>query len=179
MGFIDSDDGFGVFSSVKKDYTQNIRNAESVDYKIKYDLINKKYSLKRLLDQLGIEYFGSNMYCPFHPDSLTGKPSAKYHEDSDLIYCFSESKVYSAYHALKLLMGKNMDEVFRSIWRGMSDSEKRSILESYGQDSEDEESCNPLWVQFKDVHEMFKFGKVSYRQHKNALYKIFNMMGEE
>lgn len=175
MGFIDGDDT----RVYKRDYSKNIRNADSVDFKIKYDLINKKYSLKRILDQLGIEYFGSNMFCPFHPDSLTGKPSAKYHEDSDLIYCFSESKVYSAYHALKLLVGRDMNAVFREIWREMSDEEKINVLESYGKSSEDEEFCNPVWENYREVHEMFKSGKVSYRQHKNALYKILNMMGEE
>lgn len=176
MGFIDADDGIG-YSSGEVKIERDLNNADAVDLNVRYNVINKKYSLRAILENLGIEYRGSNMYCPFHPDSLTGKPSAKYHEDTDLIYCFSESKVFSAYHALKLLMGKNMREVFRSVWMSMSDEEKKEALAEFGTDGAGEDIENPIWKKYEGVHKMFREGKVDFKKHKNALYKIFNIMG--
>jgi len=61
---------------------------------VKFEAINRKYSLKKLLKGAGLHPESQNMYCPFHDDELTGKPSAKYHPDTDKLYCFSESKMY-------------------------------------------------------------------------------------
>lgn len=144
-------------------------STDDIPVQIKYKVINDAYSLKSLLEGLGVKVGGSNIYCPFHPDEDTGKPSAKYHPDTDLLYCFSESKVYSAYHAIKLLYMKDIDAVFRELWGKMTPQQQREVMT--------EETAQgiiepPGWTQTKRVWTQFSLGAVTFKQHKNALYKI-------
>ena len=56
---------------------------------VKYEAINRKFNMGKLLTGLGYNINSQTMFCPFHADSLIGKPSAKYHSDTDILYCFS------------------------------------------------------------------------------------------
>ena len=193
MGLFDDDSGFGnkkeekqlVVTSVSDDkifkecdFDKSV--TEKINPLIKVEVINKRYNLGKLLTDLGLDISGSNMYCPFHPDEMTGKPSAKYHADTDLLYCFSENKMYSAYHAIKLLYGINIDKVFMDIWSKMSVDERHSIMDKYDGDTVEVVSVPSEWEKYKTlVLDKFRKGEVSYKQYKNALYKVLMIIGTE
>lgn len=68
-------------------------------------LINQNFPLT---DFINTE--SKTLYCPFHDDKTSGKPSAQIYKDTDGItrlYCFSENKQYSTYDYIKLILGKN------------------------------------------------------------------------
>jgi hypothetical protein len=152
---------------------------------IKFHAINIYFSennknMEKLLNDLGITTRGSNMYCPFHNDEETGKPSAKYHPDSDMVYCFSESKVYTAYHALKELYGMDMKKIFEEAWRNIPDHEKEELIRKYGDEDniDKREFIDPIWKSLPHVINQFMMGNVDLRKHKNALYKVMTMISE-
>lgn len=146
---------------------------------VKVEVINKRYNLGKLLENMGINISGSNMYCPFHPDEATGKPSAKYHKDTDLVYCFSENKMYSAYHAIKLLYGLDVNKVFMDAWAGMSLEERHSIMEKYDEGDSRIISVPSEWDKYKElVLDKFKHKEVTYKQYKNALYKVLMIVSQ-
>lgn len=150
---------------------------EDVSPLVKMDVINSRYNLGGLLRQLGHNLESSNLYCPFHPDELTGKPSAKYHADTDLLYCFSEHKMYSAYHALKLLYGIDTNKVFQDIWSKMTTQERAEVLDKRGEVAPSLQKQQSTWEFYKtNVLDQFKARKVDYRQYKNALYKVLMVM---
>ncbi len=144
-----------------------------------YNVINSKHSLKKLLLSLGIDFMGANIYCPFHPDEMTGKPSAKYHENDDTLYCFSEQKKYTSYHVLKLLYSMDIKKEFLKLWADLSDSERDNFLREFDPEGVDSgKFINPEWKRSVIVRGMFREGKVNFRQHKNALYKISTLIYE-
>lgn len=152
---------------------------------VKFHAINMYYSnnnrnMEKLLNDLDITTRGSNMYCPFHNDEITGKPSAKYHPESDMVYCFSESKVYTAYHALKILYGFDMNKIFKEAWLKLSDIDKEEILRKYGDEEniDKREFINPIWKELTPVLSQFMFGNVEFKKHKIALYKIMMMIAD-
>lgn len=152
---------------------------EKINPLVKVEVINKRYNLGKLLTNLGIDISGSNMYCPFHPDEMTGKPSAKYHSDSDKVYCFSENKSYSAYHAIKLLYGLNVDKVFMDIWKDMPLEERHELMDKYEGGNTEIVTMPSEWDKYSNtVLRMFRDGKVSFRQHKNALYKVLMLINK-
>lgn len=154
---------------------------QDVNPLVKYEVINKKFNMGKLLKGAGCDISNGIMYCPFHPDALTGKPSAKYHADTDLLYCFSESKMYSAYHALKILYGRDMNQIFKSVWSEMSKEDRDDILSKYDDSIKVEESDKEeeLWNKYIPILNNFKEGNINYTQFKNGLYKTFSMITEE
>lgn len=154
-------------------------------YQVKYYAINKFFSVKGrnmefLLNDLGIETRGSNMFCPFHDDDVGGKPSAKYHPDSDTLYCFTESKVFTAYHVLKILYAKDMNKIFEKVWENLTEEEQQDLLTKHGEDVRvtRREYISPIWLNLYEVLYKFKMGEVDFRQHKNALFKVLSMVSE-
>jgi hypothetical protein len=188
-------EGSIVDNPAEKAYTNNENsavNSNSYDFNnintgfnplVIYNAINKYYSMKKLLQDLELYWGQSSMYCPFHDDELTGKPSARYHEDSDSLYCFSEHKVYTAYHVLKLLYKDDIRIRFREAWANLSEQEREEILrefeDSEARDSDISKYVHPVWSGLRFVLEKFKTGEVNFRQHKNALRKVLKMMHEE
>jgi predicted Zn-dependent protease with MMP-like domain len=155
-------------------------------YQLKYHSVNRFFSVKgrdmeTLLNDLGIETRGSNMYCPFHNDELGGKPSAKYHPESDTVYCFSESKLFTSYHVLKDLYGKDMGKVFKKVWNELSEEEKEELLGKYGEGVEvdSKENISPIWRGLSNVLNQFRENNVEFNKHKNALYKIMKLIYED
>lgn len=149
---------------------------------IKVEVINAKYNLGQLLIGLGCDLSGSNVYCPFHPDEMTGKASAKYHADTDRLYCFSENKSYSAYHAIKLLYGLDIDRVFTEAWMELPIEKRHELMDKYDDEKGNMDSLPPEWVQYKEaILDKFKEGQVTFAQYKNALYKVLGIiyMAEE
>ncbi len=147
-----------------------------------YNVINYYYSLKQLLIDYGVKVRTANMFCPFHADKSTGKPSAKYFEKDDSLWCFSESKKYTAYHALKLLYNADMKERFSLAWSQIPLADREKLLRDYGNNSNSYKASryvNSIWTQLKFVWEKFSLGEVTFAQHKNALYKIFSIIAEE
>ena len=146
---------------------------------VKVDVINHYFKLSDLLREYGCYIDGSTMYCPFHDDDITGKPSAKYHSDTDLLYCFSENKVYSSYHALKILFGKDVNLIFKKIWSTLSKEERLSYIGKHDEKVKDVVVEDTGWEYYnKNVLSTFKVGKVSYEQYKNALYKVLSLIQE-
>lgn len=192
MGLLDVD-GFGeskpmerVVIKPEQVFQENAFDSLTVDKVsslVKYDVINKHYNLKKLLNDLGIQTEGSNIYCPFHPDEMTGKPSAKYHPDTDLLYCFSENKVYSAFHAIKLLYSIEVDKVFNDLWSKMSRVEKMEALDKHEGSERGKDSVTHVskeWENYRDnVLSLFKQGRVTFRQYKNALHKVFVLLSQD
>ena len=146
---------------------------------VKFEAINRKFNLGKLLKGYGLNIDQQTMYCPFHDDHLTGKPSAKYHSDTDKLYCFSESKMYTAYHALKILYNQDMEKIFSQVWTSMSTAERQEILDKYSEDGEVSKESQSVWDKYKPLLENFKNQRIDYRQFKNGLYKVFMMMYEE
>lgn len=191
MGLFDVD-GFGESEKLeplkepeKEVFQENAFESSLVDDVnplVKVEVINKKFNMGKLLRNLGYEIDYGNIYCPFHDDEATGKPSAKYHGDTDKLYCFSENKMYSAYHALKLLYGQDINEIFHNIWIQMDELERAEVLSRYDSNvnvkiSNKEKST---WDIYREkVLDKFKFGEVNYRQYKNALYKVLMIVTNE
>lgn len=148
---------------------------------VKYEVINRKFNLGKLLRGYGCRIDGQTMYCPFHDDMFTGKPSAKYHPDTDLLYCFSESKMYTAYHALKILYNQDMNKVFNDVWYSMSKAERQEVLDNFSDEDTSglTEARSSLWDKYMPMLDNFKFGKINYHQLKNGLYKVLFMMYQE
>ena len=71
-----------------------------IDKKLEIKIINKFIPMTKLFEQLGIDYSThSNMFCPFHHNENT--PSAHYHTDSNLLWCYSEQKMYGSWNLMK------------------------------------------------------------------------------
>lgn len=72
-----------------------------IDRNLERKIINKFIPMTSLFEKLGIDYSThSNMFCPFHHNENT--PSAHYHTDSNLLWCYSEQRMYGSYNLLKL-----------------------------------------------------------------------------
>lgn len=183
---IKTDDSFG-FITKPPVKTDNIAKEEfgftsqmQFDSLLIFQVINSHYSLKDLLEGLDIEVKGPNMFCPFHMDSLTGKPSAKYYDATDSLFCFSESKSYTAYHALKLLYKEDVKAKFLDVWQTLSGDAKVKYAQEYDNTGagKSEGFINPVWTHYRSVTEKFKMGEVNFQKHKLALYKLFTMMAD-
>jgi hypothetical protein len=148
---------------------------------VKYEAINRKFNLGKLLMGLGYTISSQNMYCPFHADEITGKPSAKYHADTDILYCFSENKCYTAYHALKILYAKDMDKIFDIVWTSMSSAERQEILDKVEPDKNHivTKESQSEWEQYKTLLLNFRDKNVNYTQFKNGLYKALDALAVE
>lgn len=69
-------------------------------------IISKRFKIRELMEEDGLE----TVYCPFHDDKASGKPSIKIYEDEDEIerlYCFSENKQFTSYDYIKLVQGQD------------------------------------------------------------------------
>jgi hypothetical protein len=177
-----NDTQLGDFSTPKSYKPNNIVVTNDLDSTINrkydglliYEVINKKFSMRKLLFNLKLNPDMPNMYCPFHDDELTGKPSAKYHPDTDMMYCFSEGKVYTAYHVLKLLYQKDMRKVFNQVWNNMSQAERQEFIDKHDTNlsTDLKEGSQTIWYKYKDILSAFKKEKVNYTQMKNGIYKV-------
>lgn len=187
MGFFDVD-GFGSKETLEPIKTQSSSFKENgfdrsivddINPLLKMEVINKHFNLGRLLRNLGMDTSSSNMYCPFHDDKSTGKPSAKYHENTDLLYCFSENKMYSAYHAIKFLYNKDTNKVFQKIWFSLSEEERHEYMDKYNESGKVVKDRSK-WDDLRDsVLSKFSSGQVTFKQYKNALYKVFMIIRED
>jgi len=71
---------------------------------------NRTIPIRSLLIEFGACYGReTSIWCPFHPDSMTGHKSAAIRDESNIVFCFSEKRVYRPYDVLKLL-GKQMED---------------------------------------------------------------------
>lgn len=171
--------------------TEEVKQVEKKESEYDFDLgdqkngllmfavINEFYSMKQLMEDVGVEVYRTNMYCPFHEDELGGKPSAKYHEDSDTLYCFSESKLYSAFHVIKhLYPKKSLNSMFQVAWSNLSEDAKRRLQVEYSGsgDMVEKDYYPQIWRDYHFVVEKFSQNQVNLRQHKNALHKLFLMI---
>lgn len=72
-----------------------------IDLNLERKIINHYIKMTDLFDKLGIEYSEhSNMFCPFHENVST--PAAHYHTDSNLLWCYSEQRMYGSWNVLKI-----------------------------------------------------------------------------
>lgn len=72
-----------------------------IDVALERKIINHYILMTDLFDKLGIEYSEhSNMFCPFHDNTVS--PAAHYHTDSNLLWCYSEQRMYGSWNVLKI-----------------------------------------------------------------------------
>ena len=177
MGLFDSD-GFGNSKSVKN---KNTFNMSGVDLKsnnsvnqsvksnsdfdktlvgkinplVKLDVINDNYSLEKMLRNYGCYIDGSTMYC------------------------FYENKVYTAYHALKILYGQNVNTIFNRIWKTLTKEERLDYIGKYDEGNSAVVVSDSDWEYYdKNILSRFRDGNVSFSQYKNALYHVLEKIQE-
>lgn len=68
--------------------------------------LNKNVDMVPFLEELGVKVPPNGvMFCCFHENTET--PAAKYFEDTNKVFCFSESKLFGTYEVMKLLKYSN------------------------------------------------------------------------
>lgn len=146
-----------------------------------FDAINKYYSLKDILEDIGCDDLGAtNCYCPFH-NEIKGlsKPSAKYYEDSDTLYCYQENRSFTAYHGIKILLKGDIKVYFNEAWQNLDSAVKEELIEKYGS-GEIAESSSKILEPYENVFEMFINGNIDFKKYKGAIRKIlYELYSEE
>lgn len=167
----------------RKENTESVAESiqEEPDPLLVYKVLNRYFNLRSLLENQGISVSEGTMYCPFHEDELTGKPSAKYHSEDDTLFCFSEHKVYTAYHAIKLLYHQDTVRVFKKVWNRLPKSEKKEILSDMDEKAYPVKFNSNFEILKEKVLYRFRDGKVSFKQYKIGLLKtlIISQESEE
>lgn len=138
-----------------------------------YDAINRYYSLKEILEDIGVTDLGAtNCCCPFHGEIKgLSKPSAKYYPDSDTLYCYQEGKSYTAYHGIKILWNGDIKIYFNEAWNNLNDVIKEELLQKYGDVNSVEKSDNQL-EPYSDVYNEFISGNINFKTYRTALRKV-------
>ena len=138
-----------------------------------YDAINRYYSLKEILEDIGVTDLGAtNCCCPFHGEIKgLSKPSAKYYPDSDTLYCYQEGKSYTAYHGIKTLWNGDIKIYFNEAWNNLNDVVKEELLQKYGDVNSVEKSDNQL-EPYSDVYNEFISGNINFKTYRTALRKV-------
>lgn len=138
-----------------------------------YDAINRYYSLKEILEDIGVTDLGAtNCCCPFHGEIKgLSKPSAKYYPDSDTLYCYQEGKSYTAYHGIKTLWNGDIKIYFNEAWNNLNDVIKEELLQKYGDVNSVEKSDNQL-EPYSDVYNEFISGNINFKTYRTALRKV-------
>ena len=138
-----------------------------------YDAINRYYSLKEILEDIGVTDLGAtNCCCPFHGEIKgLSKPSAKYYPDSDTLYCYQEGKSYTAYHGIKILWNGDIKIYFNEAWNNLNDVIKEELLQKYGDANSVEKSDNQL-EPYSDVYNEFISGNINFKTYRTALRKV-------
>jgi len=101
-----------------------------MNIKVLEKVVNKKYSLPKLLKQLYPENsyeYGRPCFCPFHDNTNT--PAAVIYDDveGDNLWCYSEHKMYRATDVLNKLYKKDIYEIGQQQYEAMDDFEKMSF----------------------------------------------------
>lgn len=93
--------------------------------------INSKFSMKAALENIGVKV-STNMFCPFHDDIIGGHKSAKYHADTDSIFCFSCHRSFYTYDVLVDLCNISVSDLYGySISQGWNpDEQGLQVLQS-------------------------------------------------
>lgn len=170
-----NDSNISNYDFEKSELDSTLLDIEDINPLIVYKVINDRFSLRKLLENMGYNLFDGNIFCPFHLDEETGKPSARYHKDTDLLYCFSENRLYSAYHALKILYGKDINKIFSKIWKSLSKETRLKYLSSE-EDKEDGKK-NSEWDKYnQSVLVKFKDNKVNIKQYTHALGMVLDKL---
>jgi hypothetical protein len=78
-------------------------------------IINERIDMEQALAQAGADFYFSNSGscdCPFHGDTTR---SAKFHPDTNSLYCFSCGRKFGAFDVLKDLFGLTLDQMWQMI----------------------------------------------------------------
>ena len=104
------------------------------------------------------EEYRSLLFCPFHDNYNT--PACKYYMDdsSESIYCFSEGKSYRLSDYYEKILGLNLDMVFDRIWESLSEEEKATYKDLYGEYSYQVEVANLA------DYGKFRIGAINYSE---------------
>ncbi|MGL6066140.1 MAG: hypothetical protein ACRC0R_03600 [Cetobacterium sp.] len=147
-----------------------------------YETINIHFSLKNILMDIGCDDLeATNCYCPFHGEIRgLSKPSAKYFEDSDTLYCYQEQKSYTAYHGAKELLKWDISSKFVEAWNCIDEEQRSYLLEKYGAGEVIEDSSSKVLKPYSNIFEDFKSKNVSLKQYRVALRNIiYEIYGKE
>lgn len=106
------------------------------------------------------------IYCPMHDNTKT--PAAKLYKDSNgwCFYCFTEGKVFGTYDVYKEIFNYNMDEIFNQLWNSLSEAQKESVEQLFGEYDIDKP------VEDIDLYNAFKMGQIDYSGLVDRLAEI-------
>lgn len=128
---------------------------DNIDKQLERKIINYFIPMTQLFDRLGIEYSEhSNMFCPFHDNTET--PAAHYHSDSNLLWCYSEQKMYGSWNLIKIYF-PNMDtnKIAVGIIKKFGIDEVERVLGSVEIDDS---------IPFDKSLKLFRDGKITYKE---------------
>ncbi len=126
-----------------------------IDLILEKKIINTYIKMTDLFDKLGIEYSEhSNMYCPFHGNFNT--PSAHYHTDTNLLWCYSENRMYGSWDVLnQFYPNLDINKIAVGIAKKLGIEEIEKKLGELEIDTT---------IPFEDSLLKFKQGKISYKE---------------
>lgn len=128
---------------------------EDVDLSLEKRVINHYISMVDLFEKFNIEYSEhSNMFCPFHYN--TESPSGHYHTDSNLLWCYSEQRMYGSWDLIKQYEPiVNTNKLAIGIINKFGREEVEKQLGEIEIDNE---------IPFKRSLQRFKENKISYKE---------------
>lgn len=126
-----------------------------IDIVLERKIISAYISMVDLFETFKIEYSEhSNMFCPFHYNTQT--PSAHYHTDSNLLWCYSEQRMYSSWDLIKQFSpDTDTQKLALGIIKKFGKEEIEKTLGELELDNE---------IPFKSELELFKYNKINYNE---------------
>ena len=140
-----------------------------LDYSAQRFIINKFIRMDKLMDMLHIDYrVNANSFCPFHQNDNT--PSAHFYDDSNLMWCFSEQKMYGSYDLYKVYTQINTEALALKILSKFPEEQQKQIL------MESQEEVEPEKLPFERSLEKFHKHSITI---KELLKDISDRLEEE
>lgn len=82
------------------------------------------------------------------------------------LWCFAEQRMYGAWDVYKRLLHKDPHPVFQQIWRGLTEEQKDSVIDMFGEVKSQE-------VPYQYILDEFKKNKINYKDLCVNLQKYF------
>lgn len=105
-----------------------------MDIKILEKVVNKKYSLPKLLKRLNPDNhyeYGRPCFCPFHDNTRTPAAVIYNDEDGDNLWCYAENRMYKSTDVLEKFYKQDIYEIGGLLYEGLSDSEKIELEKGF------------------------------------------------
>lgn len=135
-----------------------------IDINLERKIINYYIKMTDLFDKLNIDYSEhSNMYCPFHDNTVS--PAAHYHTDSNLLWCYSEQRMYGSWDVLKQFYPEmNINKIAVGIAKKLGKSEIEKTLGELELDDN---------IPYEKALQQFKENKIDYKTLCEEIAKCY------